>query len=304
MAENEKANEQVSNYFSQTMVSVLCHPMEYSKVLMQLGYEPLPPRLSRNIIGRQTLLLPNSFQYIKYIKRSDGLLGCFNGLLPTLLGNITSATFSMKVVNALHLDWPEIENPPDLICEATPIVEDYAKYARKEMTLHAVSIVISYPFRVVAVRMMASFIGKEENYQSMFSTIGSIYRDNGVTGFFNGIVPKLIGDLSCISVSVLLAYFVNKYVVTTKECRGYTLPVLTFLTSTVTYPLMLVSTCMAVSGSSLVAGNPPRMPAYGSWNACFCDLLRRRQHKRGGSLFFRYYAGPSSFNWPEAEKKI
>jgi len=40
--------------------------------------------------------------------------------------------------------------------------------------------------------------------------------------------------------------------------------------SSITYPLSVVSTISCVSGSSLVAARPPKMPLYSSW----VDVLR------------------------------
>lgn len=280
--------EEVSAYFSQLALTIVCHPIEYTKVLIQIGHEPLPARLSWTIFGKRAMLYPNMFQYIAHIKRTDGYFGCFNGLAPALCGNFASACLTMKTVKILQKYVPELEESPNLIVDGEPKRQDYINYCRRDITLHTVSIIISYPFRVITIRMMASFVGREEHYQSMFGAIASIYRENGVLGFFNGIVPKLIGEISCVVASATIAYFVNKHIVKTKEYRSYTLPVLLFLTSTVAYPLLLTSTCMAVCGSSLAAGNPPIMPSYNSWKACLSDLLTRKQHKRGGSLIFRY----------------
>ncbi|KAA8592009.1 hypothetical protein FQN60_017383 [Etheostoma spectabile] len=55
-------------------LTVLSHPLMYIKVLIQVGYEPIPPTLGRNLFGRQVYQLPGLFAYA----------GLFNGLVPRL----------------------------------------------------------------------------------------------------------------------------------------------------------------------------------------------------------------------------
>ncbi|XP_041986310.1 mitochondrial carrier homolog 2-like isoform X2 [Aricia agestis] len=289
---DEIDKEKIAALPSQLVVATVCHPMEYAKVLIQLGYEPLPPRRSTTLFGRPAMILPNVFQYIKHIKKSDGFFGCYRGLSAKVLGLIASSQLTSTVVHGLGIELPEFNDPPNIITDEEPIMEDYIKLGRRDMIMHTASVVVSYPFHVVSLRMMASFVGKEEDYSSLLGAIVSIYKDDGLLGFYHGIIPKLLGDLTCVAVTGILAYYVNKYLVKTKDLRYYTVPLLTFVTSTITYPLVVVSTCMAVAGSSLKAGNPPLMPAYPSWQSCWRELLRTKQHKRGSSLIFRYYIAP------------
>lgn len=286
--------EKIAALPSQLLVAVACHPMEYAKVLIQLGFEPLPPRRSTTLFGQPAMILPNVFQYIKYIKASDGFLGCYRGLSAKVLGLIASSQLTSKVVRGCGLDLPEINDPPNIVNDDEPKIEDYIAISRRDMITHTASVIVSYPFHVVSVRMMAAFIGKEEHYSSLIGAIISVYKDDGILGFFHGIIPKLLGDLTCVAVTGTLAYYVNKYFVKTKDLRYYTIPFLTFVTSTITYPMVVVSTCMAVAGSSLKAGSPPLMPEYMSWHACWRDLMRSKQHKRGSSIIFRYYIAPIS----------
>ncbi|XP_028171917.1 mitochondrial carrier homolog 2-like [Ostrinia nubilalis] len=289
---DEIEKEKIAALPSQLLVTTICHPMEYAKVLIQLGYEPMAPRRSTTLFGRPAMILPNVFQYIKYIKTQDGFFGCYRGLSARVLGLIASSQLSAKAIHACGIDLPEITDPPNIVNDEEPKVEDYIKLGRRDLIMHAASVIVSYPFHVVSVRMMASFIGKEEEYSSLIGAIVSIYRDDGIRGFFHGIIPKLLGDLTCVAATAVMAYYVNKYLVKTKDLRYYTVPLLTFVTSTITYPLVVVSTCMAVAGCSLKAGNPPLMPVYPSWQTCWRDLLRNKQHKRGSSLIFRYYIAP------------
>lgn len=46
-------------------VSAALHPFEYSKTLIQIGYEPIGARPGKSMLGRPVMLLPNIFQYGK-----------------------------------------------------------------------------------------------------------------------------------------------------------------------------------------------------------------------------------------------
>lgn len=64
--EESDQNKEVSEWVRFGMrlgVSAALHPIEYSKVLIQLGYEPMPAFPARTIFGKPVMGLPNIFQY-------------------------------------------------------------------------------------------------------------------------------------------------------------------------------------------------------------------------------------------------
>lgn len=66
--EEESQHDEVSEWLRFGMrlgVSAALHPFEYSKVLMQLGYEPIPAVPGRSLMGKSIMVLPNIFQYGK-----------------------------------------------------------------------------------------------------------------------------------------------------------------------------------------------------------------------------------------------
>lgn len=103
--DQENANEWV-RFGMKLGVQSLLHPFEYSKVLiqvsfsinfsvlvftkslLQIGFEPIAPRATTTVFGKPALALPNIFQYVSHIKSVDGLVGCYRGLAPKLVGNI------------------------------------------------------------------------------------------------------------------------------------------------------------------------------------------------------------------------
>ncbi|XP_076245767.1 mitochondrial carrier homolog 2 isoform X2 [Calliopsis andreniformis] len=76
-------------------INGISHPIEYAKVLIQIGYEPIPPRPTTTLFRQPALALPNVFQYVKYIKSVDGFSGCYRGLIPKLCA-FTVSTVAFK----------------------------------------------------------------------------------------------------------------------------------------------------------------------------------------------------------------
>lgn len=54
-----------SNIVFRCGVATATHPIDLSKTLIQLGYEPLAPKPTRTFFGRPALGLPSVFQYSK-----------------------------------------------------------------------------------------------------------------------------------------------------------------------------------------------------------------------------------------------
>lgn len=64
--EDPQQNKEVAEWIRFGMrlgVSAALHPLDYSKVLIQLGYEPIAPVPGRSILGKSIMVLPNIFQY-------------------------------------------------------------------------------------------------------------------------------------------------------------------------------------------------------------------------------------------------
>lgn len=124
--------------------------------------------------------------------------------------------------------------------------------------------------------------------RSLRQSFGEILQNEGWFGLWAGFVPKLLCELSCLVVSSTTIYLVNKYIICNKNKRQSMGGFIQFVCSSVMYPLQVVSTCMAVSGSRVKAGRPPHMPIYTSWTMCWRELYSAGEHKRGSSLFWRY----------------
>lgn len=293
-------------------VSTALHPFEYAKVLMQIGFEPVAPVPGRTLFGKPTMILPNVFQYAAYIKQVDGFTGCFRGLSAKILGNLLSAHYSERIADELGLeacpkdgegrsrggqggragDKKKIDSDLELDedDDGAKLDEQFKKQLKRNLVVHTAGVIISQPFHVVSVRMMAQFVGRERIYNGLWSSIREIWAQEGVFGFFSGFVPRLLCDLGCLIISSSATYLASKYLIREAEGRVYFSSISQFVVSSMFYPYHVVSTCMIVNGSRLRAGSLPNMEPYRDWRDCYAKLKAANNHKRGNSLFFRYAA--------------
>lgn len=93
---------------------------------------------------------------------------------------------------------------------------------KRDVVLSVSGIIISHPFHVISVRMMAQFIGRETLYKSIFGSIAEIYKTDGILGFFSGLIPKLLCDVACLVLTSSTVFLINKYAVRDKLGRQYT----------------------------------------------------------------------------------
>uniref|UniRef100_A0A182RJN2 Mitochondrial carrier n=1 Tax=Anopheles funestus TaxID=62324 RepID=A0A182RJN2_ANOFN len=292
------------------LCSTALHPLEYAKTLIQLGYEPIAPRPGRTLFGAKRMMLPNIFQYAAYIKSVDGFIGCFRGLSPKILGNVLSSYYAEKLSVVLvgkmstrfddpSFNWFEanLDDINEYMETKDGVVEAMPGGMLRKAVAHVCGVVISHPFHVISIRMMAQFIGREHMYDGLFGSIKEIWLHEGISGFFSGIIPRLWMDFCCLTITSGITYLVAKYLGANKTVCGHVNNIAHFSVTSVFYPYHVVSTCMAVHGSRLKAGNPPLMDYYINWNDCYARLLLQRQHKRGSSFFFRAVAStPAKMN--------
>lgn len=86
----------------------------------------------------------------------------------------------------------------------------------------------------------------------MWTSIKEILSQNGIWGFFSGLIPKLLCDLTCVALTSTTCYIVNRYYIRDAGNRTYFAGFIQFVYSSFLYPLQVVSTCMVVSGSRYV----------------------------------------------------
>ncbi|XP_052872773.1 mitochondrial carrier homolog 2 [Anopheles cruzii] len=290
-------------FMLRTACTTALYPLEYAKTLIQIGYEPIAPRPGYTLFGQKRLMLPNIFQYACHIKSVDGFVGCFRGLSSRLVGNVLSAYYGELLADRLGFyDVPKRpqKSPPayfdrtyedwtnDVVDNDDEHLDaDFVVKLKRNVVVHFAGVVISHPFHVISVRMMAQFVGKERYYNGLFASIKEIWNTEGFSGFFSGIIPRLVCDIGCLVISSTITYLASKAIVKGEAGRGFLSAIASFTVSSKLYPYHVVSTCMIVNGSRLKAGNLPLMDNYVDWRDCYGKLRASQEHKRGSSLFFR-----------------
>ncbi|KAF6201880.1 hypothetical protein GE061_004276 [Apolygus lucorum] len=271
-------------------VNVIGHPLDYVRFLIQIGHEPLPPYPAKTIFGKSIMRLPSILKYVEYIKSRDGWLGLYRGLLPKVLGHVVGSGAAINATEYLKLK-------SGRNCMDDPSFTEKQRFEfllltlQKSVVERVVFISVSHPFIVVSARMMASFVGGEEAYSGMLTTIRQIFREDGLFGFFGGYLPRLIGDVAAVVISTVVAYGVNNYVAKEKDLQTLMGAAFGYYVNSQAHPFAVVSSCMAVNDTSLQAGNPPNMVRFNSWITCWKHLKLNNQLQRGSALFFRAYNG-------------
>ncbi|KAI1232625.1 hypothetical protein IHE44_0006456 [Lamprotornis superbus] len=191
---------------------------------MYVGYEPLPPTLGRNIFGRQVYQLPGLFSYAKHIVKVDGRAGLFKGLAPRLCSSAIGTVVHSKVLQR----YQEAEQAEPGASKKEPVssLEQVLKETSREMVARSAATLITHPFHVITLRCMVQFIGRETKYSGTLSAFATIYREEGILGFFAGLIPRLLGDILSLWLCNMLAYLINTYalengVSTMTEMKSY-----------------------------------------------------------------------------------
>ncbi|NWH48684.1 MTCH2 protein, partial [Fregata magnificens] len=303
----------------------------------QVGYEPLPPTLGRNVFGRQVYQLPGLFAYAKHIVKVDGRAGLFKGLTPRLCSSAIGTVVHGKVLQGAVPFGGGGCSPLDASFqpgaskkEPVSSLEQVLKETSREMVARSAATLITHPFHVITLRCMVQFIGRETKYSGTLSAFTTIYREEGVLGFFAGLIPRLLGDILSLWLCNMLAYLINTYalenggtiwggraplwggsvalwglkvpfllpqVSTMAEMKSYSQAVTGFFASMLTYPFVLVSNLMAVNNCGLAGGLLPYAPTYSSWLDCWSQLHREGNMSRGNSLFFRKVPAGKRYVW-------
>lgn len=158
---------------------------------------------------------------MSYIKKVDGFYGLYRGLAPKLVGNLCSTYLSEKIGDKLGL--AKVEDDDNAKEEMTD-AEFYCRFEiklKRDIVTHAAGAIICSPFHVITIRMMAQFVGKETKYTSIFGSIAQIYKDEGISGFFSGLVARMLFDISCVVVASTATYLIGKHFIREKEGRAY-----------------------------------------------------------------------------------
>lgn len=273
----------------------LGHPLAYVRVLMQMGYEPLPAYRGTNIFGKELVYYPNVFRYLKYVYNVDGVLGLYRGFGCSLLSKVVCWYTTTKVDEFLGPVEARVPNDKE-----RPSWNKCIQKTLREVRCQSWGILVSHPFQVMAIRCMGQFIGREQAYSSIniFQNLKEIYERQGIGGLFVGLIPRWLLEISTIIISNTVIHLLKTQLPSQKEMLSLYEYIAAFIAQTVTYPLSVVSTVTAINRSGLRAGTLPLAPIYGNWQDAYHYLSKTEQLKRGSSLFNRALLGSSGIPTP------
>uniref|UniRef100_UPI00358F4AD0 mitochondrial carrier homolog 2-like n=1 Tax=Myxine glutinosa TaxID=7769 RepID=UPI00358F4AD0 len=150
----------------------------------------------------------------------------------------------------------EAFHPPVMQPKASKTMNDVIRETSHEMAAQCAATVISHPFHgksfyktlliltfigffhlskfillfyflaVITVRRMVQFIGKEIKYSGLFGSFGTIYREEGLKGFFVGLIPRVMGGIIFLWLCKLVTHIINTHVINNRhqyrEMKSYT----------------------------------------------------------------------------------
>jgi len=274
---NSEAITIVWNYGS----LALSHPLVHSKTLIQLGFEPLKPQLGHTLvsrfgIGKKAFFYPNIFVYCKHIKNEIGWFKLFTvGLPARIMSELINRVASKQLAQIFQI--PELKENAS--------VEVFFSVIGKQTLCTVIAGVASYPLHVIMVRQISQFIGKETYYNTIWSSIQEIWNNEGLPGFFSGVVPRVISSVLTVCITTTLAHLVNKYILANyvdPEIKKHSSMATQVFADSFAYRYVLVSVCMAVSGSRLQANK-----GYLTFADCMVALKSEGVLSRGSQTFFR-----------------
>lgn len=265
------------------------HPLAYARVLMQIGYEPINPVHGRTILGKEAHFYPNIFRYLKFIYNRDGFLGLYRGFGCSLASKMICWYATTKVDEILGPVDPVV---PDEKTKAT--WNTCIKKTLREVRCQSFGILVSHPFHVMAVRCMSQFIGGETDYSSynISQNFHEIIRNEGVGGFFTGLLPRWLLEIMTIVISNVLIHMMKSQLPNQSEMVPLYEYMAALFAQTATYPLSVVTTVSAINRSGLQAAMINQTPLYANWQDAYRHLGKLDQLKRGSSFFNRVASGP------------
>uniref|UniRef100_A0A2K5RQ61 Mitochondrial carrier homolog 1 n=1 Tax=Cebus imitator TaxID=2715852 RepID=A0A2K5RQ61_CEBIM len=247
-------------------VTALSHRLLCVKLLIQVGHEPMPPTLETNVLGRKL------FTYAKYIVQVDGKIG-LPQLMPNALSTVTQG--SMKVFPPDEIG--QVSNKHNMKTSLKKVVKETSY----EMMMQCVSHMLAHPLHVISMLCMAKYSG-------VLTSIGKIFKEEGLLGFFVGLIPHLLGDVVFLWGCNLLAHFINAYLVDDSfsqalAIRSYTKFVMGITVSMLTYPFLPVGNLVAVNNCRLQAAGWCIGPALPRLQPAFLPVLTILGHLQDDS---------------------
>ncbi|TFK24413.1 mitochondrial NAD transporter [Coprinopsis marcescibilis] len=145
-----------------------------------------------------------SLGIVKTILRENGIRGLYRGLGPTILGYLPTWAIYFAVYDGIKSFFgaPPLGGSGDRIYPAAqvkgyqPLIREHpwSLHILSAMTAGAASTICTNPLWVIKTRFMTQMPG-ETRYRHTLDAALTIYRKEGVSVFYRGLVPSLLGIL-------------------------------------------------------------------------------------------------------------
>jgi len=277
------------NLILSNCISGALYPVTYVKVLIQIGYEPCPPQPGKTFFGRPILVLPGILGYSSHIYGRGGFGKLYDGVAPHLIHKNLTKFVEDNVTKGIA-DADADEDEPDID------IKDFLISTAKQTAAKCTAVVVAQPFHVIFVRSAAQVVGGECVYNSLWSSVVHIFKNEGVSGFFSGLIPSLLYEsLVLITTNAMIYAFNSIYTDKDDEFAHWPPFLFNMIATSVFYPFVVVANCMAVTDSGLAIGQPDYMPRFRHWMQCWRWLASRNELKRGSGIWLsRRYMGPQT----------
>lgn len=300
--DGKKFGESLKHYGSVAGGAIILHPMVLVRTLIQAGVEPIKPEVRRTYFGTSSLTYPGVFVYMKHIVSVDGWNGMFRGVVPRvayeLLLQGSNDTMEQPIRSTVSKCMDLVgQHAPDNFKEIKSVEDYYRLYIKRFLVssiVGTVSCTLFHPLKVIAVRAMVQFDGKETVYDNIIRACKEIYNNEGIYGFFAGLVPLLVAKIeSCLFLNLFSMFFeqlIHLLVPSLEKTKkAYTLLKQTVVGLSVghlVYPYHLVSTVMMINGSGLKASQRIRAEPFNHWTSCHSYLVQHGLTYRGSYILF------------------
>ena len=282
------------------------YPTQIVRTLIQIGHEPLPPRETYSRVWRTTrLIYPSFFAYMRHLYRENGLTGLYRGSFQYVTSHVVYlvTTEALKgpvtrfVTNASYkIGFGPVQDVPDnedAVVEFKYSLQQAVRKFTISCILDTAATTVAHPFRVLALRGMAQTVGGETVYSGWISPFTEVFAEEGIQGFFIGLVPLILARWINNFVQEGLLLILNTLIRQTprdpyqKIGNALTPHVAGYFGTLSMYPNIYTSNLVIIRAAKLMGASCPLIPKDGSWVGVLATLYRRGQWFYGTPSFSR-----------------
>ena len=301
--EQTKFQKIVNKTVTRVIANYAFYPVQVIRTLVQLGYEPVPPKVVTSFCFRtKYLVYPGFIGYTKYIYRNHGLLALYSGgfhfvtsqISYMLVGELLRPSVDRlldSVAEKCGVHLPEQKTSENAEYEFVRSVKLAVKKCVASSITDIIATTLSHPFRLVALRVITQIIGGETAYAGYFSPYWVVVSDEGSSGLFTGLAPlilaRVLNNVIRESLFVILEFLIS--LVPKHPYQTFASPLVPHVASycgTLSmYPLILTSNLLAIRPAPLKGAQESILvPSTSNWRRTFGGLRSRAQLFHGTTV--------------------